>query len=73
MGNINRIIEMPPQGILVMQIFDVWGIDFIGHFSPSFGNQCILLVVDYVPKWVEGITCPRNDAKTIWGLFKEIS
>ena len=27
MGNISRRNEMPLQGILVVQIFDVWGID----------------------------------------------
>ena len=53
-----------------MQNFDVWGIDFIGPFPPSFGNQYILLVVDYVSKWVEGITCPRNDANTILGFIQ---
>ena len=43
MGNINRRNEMPLQGILVVQIFDVWGIDFMGPFPPSFGNLYILL------------------------------
>ena len=65
MGNISRRNEMPLQGILVMQIFNVWGIDFIGPFSSSFGNMYILLAVDYVSKWVEGTSCPRNDAITV--------
>ena len=52
MGNINKINEIALQGILVVQIFYVWGIDFMGPFSPSFGNVYILLVVDYVSKWV---------------------
>ena len=34
-------------------------------FPPSFGNLYILLVVDYVSKWVEAISCPRNDANTV--------
>ena len=34
-------------------------------FLPSFGNLYILLVVDYVSKWVEAIACPRNDANTV--------
>ena len=34
-------------------------------FPPSFGNHYILLVVDYVSKWVEVIPCPRNDANTV--------
>ena len=50
MGNINRRNEMPLQVILVVQIFYVWGIDFMGPFSPSFGNVYILLAVDYVFK-----------------------
>ena len=50
MGNINKRNEMPLQGILVVQIFDVCGIDFMGPFPPSFGNLYILLVVDYVSK-----------------------
>ena len=54
----------------MVQIFDIWGIDFMGPFPPSFGNQYIFLVVDYVSKWVESIVVPRNDANTIVGLFK---
>ena len=70
MGNINRRNEMPLQGILVVQIFDVWGIDFMGPFPPLFGNMYILLVVDYVSKWVEVIACPINDANTIMGFIQ---
>ena len=69
MDNISRRIEMPLQGILMVQIFDVWGIDFMGPFPLSFGNQYILLVVDYVSKWVEAIACIRNDANTVMGFI----
>ena len=65
MGNISRRNEMPLQGILVVQIFYVWGIDFMGAFPSSFGNIYILLAVDYVSKWVEETTCPINDAITV--------
>ena len=41
---------MPLQGMLMVQIFYVWGIDFIGPFVALFGNLYILLVVDYVSK-----------------------
>ena len=68
MGNINRRNEMPLQGILVVQIFYVWGIDFMGPFPPSFGNMYILLNVDYVSKWVEATACPINDANTVVGF-----
>ena len=62
---------MPLQGIMVVHIFYVWGIDFIGPFTPSFRNLYILLVVDYVSKWVEAIACARNDANTIVGFIQK--
>ena len=65
MGNISRRNEMPMQGILVVHIFYVWGIDFMGRFPSSCGNTYILLVVDYVSKWVEATTYPINDATTV--------
>nr|GEV71621.1 reverse transcriptase domain-containing protein [Tanacetum cinerariifolium] len=37
----------------VCEIFDVWGIDFMGPFPSSRGNKYILVVVDYFSKWVE--------------------
>ena len=37
----------------------------MGPFPSSFGNIYILLVVDYVSKWVEASACPRNDAITV--------
>ena len=61
---------MPLQGILVVQLFDVWGIDFMGPFPSSFGNLYILLAVDYVSKWVEATTCPKNDANTVVGFLQ---
>ena len=42
----------------------------MGPSLPSFGNLYILLVVDYVSKWVEGIACPKNDANTIVGFIQ---
>ena len=33
MGNISRRNEIPLHGILVVQIFDVWGIDFMRPFT----------------------------------------
>ena len=70
-GNISSRNEMPLRGILVVQIFYVWGIDFMGPFSPSFGNLYILLAVDYVSKWVEAIACPRNDANTVVSFLQK--
>ncbi|XP_076954068.1 uncharacterized protein LOC143628333 [Bidens hawaiensis] len=56
MGCISKRDEMPMQPILVVDIFDVWGIDFMGPFPNSFGNLYILVAVDYVSKSVEAIT-----------------
>ena len=73
MGNISKINEMPLQGILVVQIFDVWGIDFMRPFPSSFDNIYIILAVDYVSKWVETTTCPINDATTVvWFIHRNI-
>ena len=70
MGNISKRHEMPLHGILVGQLFDVWGIDFLGPFPSSFGNMYILLAVDYVSKWVEAIACLKNDANTVVGILQ---
>ena len=65
MGNINIKHEISLQGILVVQLFYVWGIDFMGPFPASFGNIYILLAVDYVSKWVEAVACPKNDVMSL--------
>ena len=61
---------MPLNPILVVEIFDVWGIDFMGPFPPSFGHQYILVAVDYVSKWVEAIPCRTNDHKVVIAFLK---
>ena len=55
MGGISKRDEPPLQPILEVELFDIWGMDFMGHFPSSFSNLHILLVVDYVSKWVEAI------------------
>lgn len=62
---------MPMQPILVIELFDVWGIDFMGPFPNSFGNLYILLAVDYVSKWVEAIPTKTNDNKVVVKFLKE--
>jgi hypothetical protein len=51
--NINTRDAMPLILNLQIDIFDVWGIDFMGPFPNSEGCEYILVVVDYVSKWVE--------------------
>ncbi|XP_062113024.1 uncharacterized protein LOC133824167 [Humulus lupulus] len=65
-GNISRRHELPLTNILEVEIFDVWGIDFMGTFPPSFGNLYILLAVDYVSKWVEVAATTSNDARVVF-------
>ncbi len=49
--------------ILVIELFDVWGIDFMGPFVSSHGMKYILVAVDYVSKWVEAIALPTMKVK----------
>ena len=44
----------------------------MGPFSSSFGKIYILLTVDYVSKWVEASSCPRNDAITMVRFIQKI-
>jgi len=43
----------------------------MGPFSSSFGNQYILVVVDYVSKWVEAIPSRTNDNKVAIKFLKK--
>ncbi|XP_058223188.1 uncharacterized protein LOC131332893 [Rhododendron vialii] len=52
-GNILYRDMMPLSSILVVEMFNVWGIDFMGPFPCSHGNAYIFVAVDYVSKWVE--------------------
>ena len=65
MGNISRKDEPPMHPILEVELFDLWGIDFMGPFPASYSNLYILLAVDYVSKWVEAIPTRTNDAKVV--------
>ncbi|GKC46401.1 reverse transcriptase domain-containing protein [Tanacetum coccineum] len=52
-GKISQKDEMPQNAIQVCEIFDVWGIDFMGPFPSSRGNKYILAAIDYLSKWVK--------------------
>ena len=62
---------MPQQGILEVALFDVWGIDFMGRFLPSYNNLYILVAIDYVSKLVEAIATLKNDAKVVFKFLKK--
>ncbi|CAN6723549.1 unnamed protein product [Malus baccata var. baccata] len=69
-GNIGPKQQMPQTPIFSVEIFDVWGIDFMGPFPPSFGFTYILLAVDYVSKWVEAKATRTNDSKVVADFVK---
>ena len=62
---------MPLQSILEVKAFDCWGIDFIGPFPSSYSYEYILLVVDYVTKWVEAVVVQHADAKIVIRFLKK--
>ncbi|GJV65386.1 reverse transcriptase domain-containing protein [Tanacetum coccineum] len=64
--------EMPQNAIQVCEIFDVWGIDFMGPFPSSRGNKYILVAVDYLSKWVEAKALPTNDARVVVKILKSL-
>ncbi|CAL9024880.1 unnamed protein product, partial [Prunus brigantina] len=72
MGNISRRNEMPLNNILVVELFDVWGIDFMGPFPSSFGYIYILVAVDYVSKWVEATATRTNDHKVVLNFLRDM-
>ncbi|WKA01560.1 hypothetical protein VitviT2T_019836 [Vitis vinifera] len=71
LGKLTRKNMMPLNPILIVDLFYVWGIDFMRHFPMSFGYSYILVGVDYVSKWVEAIPCKRNDHRVVIKFLKE--
>ncbi|GJY76878.1 reverse transcriptase domain-containing protein [Tanacetum coccineum] len=71
-GKISQRDEMPQNAIQVCEIFDVWGIDFMGPFPSSHGNKYILVAVDYLLKWVEAKALPTNDARVVVKFLKSL-
>ncbi|GJT93475.1 reverse transcriptase domain-containing protein [Tanacetum coccineum] len=71
-GKISQRDEMPQNSIQVCEIFDVWGIDFMGPFPSSRGNKYILVAVDYLSKWVEAKALPTNDARVVCKFLKSL-
>nr|GFB75184.1 putative nucleotidyltransferase, ribonuclease H [Tanacetum cinerariifolium] len=63
---------MPQNSIQICEIFDVWGIDFMGPFPSSRGNKYILMAVDYFSKWVEAKALPTNDAQVVCKFLKSL-
>ena len=71
LGKISRHHMIPLNSILVVDLFDVLGIDFMGPFPPSFGYVYILVGVDYVSKWVEEVPCRAADHRVVLKFLNE--
>ncbi|GJX06784.1 reverse transcriptase domain-containing protein [Tanacetum coccineum] len=71
-GKISQRDEMPQNSIQVCEIFDVWGIDFMGPFPSSRGNKYILVAVDYLSKLVEAKALPTNDDRVVCKFLKSL-
>ena len=56
---------MSQNYILEVELFDVWGVDFMGSFPSSHSNFYILMVVDYISKWVKVTPSPTNNANLL--------
>nr|GEW27983.1 reverse transcriptase domain-containing protein [Tanacetum cinerariifolium] len=71
-SNICKRDAMPLNNIYVCEIFDIWGIDFMGTFLKSYKFEYILVGVDYVSKWTEAQALPTNDARVVVTFLKRL-
>lgn len=65
-----RKYEMPISNILVIELFDIWRLDFMGPFPSSYSKKYIL-VIDYISKWVETMALPINDARVMVNFLRK--
>ena len=73
LGKISHCHMMPLNPILVVDLFNVWGIDFMGPFSSSFGYVYILVGVNYLSKCVQAVPCREADHRVVLKFLKENS
>jgi hypothetical protein len=71
-GNISQMNSMPLRYNLQIDLFDVWGIDFMGRFKGSHGYEHILVMVDYVSKWVEAMPCRKASTEESIAMIKSM-
>ena len=70
-GNINSRDAMPLKSNLQVEIFDVWGVDFMGPFPMSEQCEYILVAVDYLSKCVEALLCVLADSRSTKRMFRK--
>jgi transposase InsO family protein len=71
-GNISQRNFMALKYNLQIHLFDVWGIDFMGPFKNSHGYEYILVLVDYVSKWVEAMPCRKASTEESITMIKNV-
>ena len=68
---ISRKDMMPMNPILVVKVFNVWGIDFLCAFLTSYYFTYVLMVMDYVSKWIEAEATRTNDHEVVCKFIKK--
>jgi hypothetical protein len=63
---------MPLKYNLQTDLFDVWGIDFMGPFKYSHGYEYIVVMFDYVSKWVEAMPCRKASTEESIAMIKNM-
>jgi transposase InsO family protein len=71
-GNIYQRNSMPLRYNIQINLFDVWGIDFMGPFKNSHGFEHILVMVDFVSKWVEAMPCRKASTEESIAMIKSM-
>jgi hypothetical protein len=71
-GNISQRNAMPFKYNLQIVLFDDWGIDFMGPFNNSRRFEHILVMVDYVSKWVEDMPCRKASTEESIAMIKSV-
>lgn len=60
-GSISKHHEMPMAKMIEIELFDIWGIDFMGPFVSSYGLKYILVA------WT---MCPNELRELLWLKMK---
>jgi hypothetical protein len=64
--------SMPLKYNLQIDLFDVWSIDYMGPFKNSYEYEYILVMVDYVSKWVEAMPCCKASTEESITMIKNV-
>jgi transposase InsO family protein len=71
-GNISQRNSIALKYNLQNDLFDVWGIDFMGPFKNSHGFEHNLVMVDYVSKWIEAMPCRKASTEESIAMIKSM-